>query len=98
MIIGKQHATVNSQRGERLQVDMQTGKKVLTLHGIHKDGITSVCFSPDGKCIVTGAGSAAKTLSLHYLPVRYVRDVPHGGMCAPDSVRAVCASFGFEVL
>ena len=50
-------------------VDICTGKKLLTLHGIHKDGITAACFSPDGRRILTGAGSAAKTASVHQLPV-----------------------------
>ena len=50
-------------------VNLQTGAKVLTLHGIHKDGITSAAFSPDGKRVATGSGNAARTVSVHHLPV-----------------------------
>ena len=50
-------------------VDVRTGKKLLTLQGIHADGITAASFSPNGHRIVTGSGDAAKTASVHHLPV-----------------------------
>ena len=73
-------------------VDVQTaaGKKVLTLHGIHADGITAVSFSPHGRRIVTGAGSGASTASVHYLPsFQYDQAKAASTVCMPSAPRTL---------